>query len=79
MAKVIYRIVQHDGGWAYRVDETFSERFATHDQARHAAERAAREQEEPGATAEIVYEDSQGRWHHELARGDDRPDVGVKG
>lgn len=79
MAKVTYRIVQHDGGWAYRVDETFSETFPTHDQARHAAERAAREQQKPDATTEIVYEDSHGRWHRELARGDDRPDIHVKG
>ena len=27
MAKITYEIVQHDGGWAYRVDETFSEAF----------------------------------------------------
>ena len=43
MSKIIYRIVQHDGGWAYRVDETFSETFASHDLAREAAERAATE------------------------------------
>lgn len=43
MAKITYQIVQHDGAWAYRVDETFSETFPTHDQARKAAELAARE------------------------------------
>ena len=31
MSKITYQIVQHDGGWAYRVDETFSETFPTHD------------------------------------------------
>ncbi len=25
MTKVTYKIVQHDGGWAYRVDDVFSE------------------------------------------------------
>ena len=29
MTKVVYEIVEHDGGWAYRVDGTFSEAFAT--------------------------------------------------
>jgi hypothetical protein len=44
MSRVTYHIVQHDGGWAYKVDETFSERFATHELARAAAELAAKEQ-----------------------------------
>jgi len=25
MGKITYEIVRHDGGWAYKVDETFSE------------------------------------------------------
>lgn len=25
MTKITYEIVKHDGGWAYRVDETYSE------------------------------------------------------
>ena len=44
MSKITYQVVQHDGGWAYRVDETFSESFPTHEAARAAAGRAAREQ-----------------------------------
>jgi hypothetical protein len=79
MAKVNYEIVQHDGGWAYRVDETFSESFPSHDAARKAAERAAREQAEPGATTNISYEDKKGHWHEERSPGDDRPDVKVEG
>jgi hypothetical protein len=35
-------------GWAYKVDETFSEAFRTHDEARKAAELAATEQAAPG-------------------------------
>jgi hypothetical protein len=27
MSKITYEIVRHDGGWAYKVDETFSEAF----------------------------------------------------
>ena len=79
MAKIVYRIVQHDGGWAYKVDETFSEPFPTHDEARQAAELAAREQHEPGTETEISYEDKQGHWHKEHSRGDDRPNPRVKG
>jgi hypothetical protein len=79
MSKVIYQIVQHDGGWAYRVDETFSETFSSHDQARRAAELAAKEQLERGGTVRISYEDKQGHWHKELSPGDDRPETYVKG
>jgi hypothetical protein len=79
MSKIIYRIVQHDGGWAYQVDETFSETFASHDLAREAAERAAREQALPGEATVISYEDKQGHWHRESSAGDDRPEPKVKG
>jgi hypothetical protein len=79
MAKITYEIVQHDGGWAYRVDETFSEPYPSHDSAREAAERAAREQEEPGAATAIAYEDKKGHWHSERSAGDDRPEIKVKG
>ena len=37
MSKITYEIVRHDGGWAYKVDETFSESSKTHDEARKAA------------------------------------------
>jgi len=30
MSHVTYKIVEHDGGWAYTVDGVFSEPFATH-------------------------------------------------
>jgi hypothetical protein len=79
MAKIAYEIVQHDGGWAYRVDETFSEVFPSHDSARKAAEQAAREQEAPGKATSISYEDKKGHWHSERSAGDDRPEVKVKG
>ena len=50
MSKITYEIVEHDGGWAYRVGAVFSETFPSHDLARKAAERAAKEQEVPGET-----------------------------
>jgi Uncharacterized protein conserved in bacteria (DUF2188) len=79
MTKLTYEIVQHDGGWAYRVDETYSETFPSHDSARQAAERAAQEQAAPGESSRISYEDKQGHWHNEQSAGDDRPKSTVKG
>lgn len=77
MAKLVYEIVQHDGGWAYKVGDTFSETFPTREHALQAAETAAAEQRVSGSTDGIQYEDAEGRWHDELAKGDDRPDTEV--
>jgi hypothetical protein len=79
MTKITYEIVEHDGGWAYRADGVFSETFPSHDLARKAAERAAKEQVVPGETTGISYEDKDGRWHDEVARGSDRPETDVEG
>jgi len=79
MTKVTYEIVEHDGGWAYRVDGVFSETFPSHDAARRGAEDAAWEQRVPGDTTGISYEDKDGRWHDELSVGRDRPVTDVKG
>jgi uncharacterized protein DUF2188 len=79
MAHVVYRVVQHENGWAYKVGDVISETFATKELARAAANRAAREQRIPGATAAIEYEDESGRWRDETAEGRDRPDTEVKG
>lgn len=79
MSKVTYMIVPHDGGWAYKVGDVFSEPFRTHDEARAAAHRAAGEQKVPGQTTDISWEDGDGHWHTETARGDDRPTTDVEG
>lgn len=78
MSRVTYHIVEHDGGWAYKVDNVFSETFPTHDLARKAAEAAAREQNVGGRDEAILYEDASGRWHEETAKGGDRPETEVK-
>jgi hypothetical protein len=77
--KIIYEVVQHDGGWAYRMDGVYSETFPSHDAARHAAERVAKEQIVPGESEVISYEDKDGRWHDEFSPGGDRPETSVKG
>lgn len=79
MTKVTYMIVKHEDGWAYRVGDVFSEAFPTHDAALAAARRAASEQQQPGETTGISWEDEGGKWHHEVAKGDDRPTTDVEG
>ena len=78
MPKVTYQVIQHDGGWAYKMGSTISETYPTHDLAHAAAARAAGEQKAPGEDEAIEYEDSSGEWREEEARGADRPDAGVK-
>jgi hypothetical protein len=78
MPKVTYHIIEHDAGWAYRVGDVISETFPSHDLARKAAARAAAEQQVGGETTDIEYEDSQGRWHAETAKGGDRPETDVE-
>jgi cytosine/adenosine deaminase-related metal-dependent hydrolase len=79
MPTVRYEIVQHENGWAYRVGGTYSETFLTRDEAAAAARRAAEEQRQSGETTGIEYEDEDGRWHGEVASGDDRPETDVEG
>jgi hypothetical protein len=78
MSHVTYKIVQHDGGWAYTVDGVYSEAFPTHAAALNAARTAAEEQRVPGNTEVIEYEDEQGKWHTETAPGSDRPETDVE-
>ncbi len=78
MSHVIYKVVRHDEGWAYTVDGVFSEPFRTHAEALAAARRVAAEQRVPGRTEAIEWEDPQGRWHSETARGSDRPETDVQ-
>jgi hypothetical protein len=73
VSEIIYEVVEHDGGWAYKVNGTLSETFPTHQAAHAAAVRAAAEQRVPGATETIEYEDTKGQWHTETDPGTDRP------
>ena len=79
MPHIQYRVVPHDGGWAYSLDGAFSEPFATREDALAAAKRAAAEQHEAGETTQIEYQDAAGEWHTERSDGDDRPEVDVVG
>jgi hypothetical protein len=77
MARIHYKVVQHDGGWAYTLNGVYSEPFRDKATALAAARRVAAEQRIPGDTTHIEYQDSEGRWHTELSEGDDRPDADV--
>lgn len=79
MSHVTYHIVQHDGGWAYRAEGTYSETFPSHEAALKAARRVAGEQRVAGDTHGIVYEDASGNWREELSDGRDRPWTDVEG
>ena len=77
MADITYLVVEHDGGWAYKLGDVFSETFASREDAAAAAERAAKEQTVPGETEGIQYQDAKGAWHDEVASGADRPTTSV--
>jgi hypothetical protein len=78
MSHLTYKIVEHDGGWAYTVDGVFSESFPSHAAALAAARRVAAEQRTPGRTEVIQYETADGKWHTETAAGSDRPETDVE-
>jgi hypothetical protein len=77
MTKIVYEIIEHDHGWAFKLGDTISQSFLTHEAAYNAAKRAALEQTRPGETVGISWEDERGRWHDEISSGDDRPEVEV--
>ncbi|WP_312146643.1 DUF2188 domain-containing protein [Brevundimonas sp.] len=78
MTRIVYRIVPHDGGWAYKLGDSFSETFATHAAARAAAVAVSREQQVPDRTSWIEFEDAAGQWITERADGHDRPETEVE-
>jgi hypothetical protein len=78
MAKIHYKVVQHDGGWAYKLGDVFSEPFSSRERALAAARRVAIEQHIPGNLTHIEYQDEHGNWRSELSEPDDRPDVDVE-
>ena len=78
MVHVTYTIVEHDGGWAYKLGDVFSEPFRTREAAVKAAQRAAAEQRVPGRTEAIMYR-GQGRKMAPGAGARRRPARGRRG
>ena len=77
--KIHHEVAEHDGGWAYKLGDVFSEPYPDRATALAASRRVAAEQHVPGSAAYIEYQDEVGRWHTEFSAGDDRPDADVSG
>ncbi|WP_391527448.1 hypothetical protein [Phreatobacter aquaticus] len=73
-----YTVVEHDGGFAYKVGDVFSETFPSREAAHEAADTAAHRQRAPGSDETIAYQDATGVWREERASGRDRPVTDVK-
>lgn len=78
MAEITYEIVEHNGGFAYKVGDVFSETFATHRAAHEAAAKAAQRQQLGGDNEIIEYQDAAGGWHQEIALADNRPETALE-
>ena len=78
MPDIHYVVVEHDGGWAYKVGDVYSETFGTHEDAHAAAAIASAEQSRTGSDETIEYQDKDGKWTLETAKGDDRPSADVQ-
>jgi hypothetical protein len=62
MSKITYRVVKHDGGWAYRANGAYSAQFQTREAARKAARLAATAQASANEITPPSYEDKSGEW-----------------
>ncbi|WP_337270702.1 hypothetical protein [Oryzifoliimicrobium ureilyticus] len=72
-----YHVGEHDGGYAYRVGDVWSEPFGDHDAAMRAARDAAQRQQLGGEEVEIAYQLADGSWQTQHVDGGDRPDTEV--
>jgi len=79
LSHVSYIIIEHDGGWAYRVGGHHFRDVPYPRGAHKAAVAAAAEQRAPGETTSIEYETPDSQWREERARGDDRPEYRREG
>ena len=52
-----YKVVKHQGGWAYRLDASYSRLFPTQWEATAAAKTEAREMHEPGDNTQVHVQD----------------------
>ncbi|QCI99454.1 DUF2188 domain-containing protein [Agrobacterium larrymoorei] len=74
---VTYHVGEHDGGFAYRVGDVWSETFPDHDSALEAARDAAERQQMGGEEVDISYQLADGRWQSQHVSGGDRPETDV--
>lgn len=74
---VTYHVGEHDGGYAYRLGDVWSETFPDHDSALNAANDAARRQQLGGEEVDISFQLADGTWQEQHVKGGDRPDTDV--
>ncbi|MCO6187832.1 DUF2188 domain-containing protein [Rhizobium sp. L1K21] len=75
---ITYHVERHDEVWAYRLDDVWSEPYATHDDAFEAARSAAERQRLEGSDTTINYQTEDGQWHYEFSAAGDRPQSDVE-
>jgi hypothetical protein len=67
MSKITYRVVKHDGGWAYEANGTYSEQFQTREAARKAARLAATAKAAANEIVPTSYDDKNGQWYDDCS------------
>ena len=77
MTNIVYEIVEHDGGWAYKLGDVFSETYPSKELATAAANDVAERQQVAGEPEVVQYQDAEGSWREESVSGDDRPRADV--
>jgi hypothetical protein len=79
MSHVTYQIVEHDGGWAYKVGDCLLRVLCVQGVGADSRPESGSGTNGPGDDEAIEYEDKVGKWHDEDAKGSDRPDTEVRG
>ncbi len=74
---VTYHVGEHDGGWAYHIEEVWSDRFPDHRTALEAARVAASRQGTSEEDVLVSYQNAEGNWTTELAGNGERVDAEV--
>lgn len=74
---VIYHVAEHDEGFAYRMEDVWSETFVSREEALQAARAAASRQRLSGESTEITFQDETGAWQTQEVSGEDRPSTDV--
>ena len=78
MTRIVYEVVPHDGGWAYRQNGAFSEAFSSHAEALEAARIVAAAQMQAGEVKQIVYQDAKGVWRREFDDGSEPIETAIE-
>jgi hypothetical protein len=66
MGLFIYKVVKHQNGWAYKLEDTYSSVFSTQFEAAAAAKKTAREMHEAGDFTQVKVKDGPLGWRTEL-------------